>query len=196
MMVQVNSSKPSELPEPSEWEAVGHHLPIICRNAHVITYSLQLEPQQHHTDFCETCGERAYVSCPECHYLIHGAVAPDGKFALVQDEYERDMWVPPRPHKLPSYCYHCSEPYPWTVAAFQRIEQLTEGELSPQEQRDFARALKAEVEDLPDSSQAKKTIQRIAQKLSATTWEEIKDIVARTFAYWLQDATPFGPLPP
>lgn len=104
----------------------------ICMNRHCITSSADAYPQ-HQQNFCDQCGAPTIMACPECNALIRGAYEEEGVLGFF--EYD-----------VPSYCYNCGEPYPWTKAAMEAIAELV---MEDEELRDKEK--EALVSSLPDA---------------------------------------------
>lgn len=83
----------------------------ICLNGHCITESVDAYPV-HAQSFCDKCGAPTITTCPACNASIRGYYFVPG-FVTVGHNYE-----------VPSYCYSCGKPYPWTDAAIMAATEL------------------------------------------------------------------------
>ncbi len=72
----------------------------VCFNGHQITASYNASPQ-HRQDFCDNCGEQTIHECPNCSRPIRGYYDIAGVISVSKT-------------KVPSHCFECGKPYPWT----------------------------------------------------------------------------------
>ena len=81
----------------------------ICLNGHCVTSTA--EKTQLLENFCSLCGARTITHCQSCSTPIRGHYSMDN--VAIFCEYE-----------VPSYCYNCGKPYPWTESALQAAAEL------------------------------------------------------------------------
>ena len=104
----------------------------ICLNGHCITDSVDMCPQLSQK-FCQKCGAATITACPSCQASIRGDYDIPGVITI---GYK---------YKVPSYCYSCGKPYPWTQAAIDATKALIE------EEQDLTKLQQSQlVEILPD----------------------------------------------
>lgn len=84
----------------------------ICLNGHCITDSAESNPE-HKQNFCDQCGAQTITECPECNAAIRGYYHTPGVISLIG-------------YDVPSYCYNCGKPYPWTLSALESAAMLIE----------------------------------------------------------------------
>ncbi len=161
-----------------------YHTPLVCRNGHIITYSLQDAPQHTEEKFCQTCGEPAFSVCPHCKARIRGAYerGEEGEDIFGDGGVNTYFSEPPR------YCYHCGLSYPWTQRAIEKLDALAEdaANLSREERAELSAAVQDIVKDTARKGDAIDIFKRLFQKAGETFWEEAKDILARITAYCMK----------
>lgn len=143
----------------------------ICLNGHLIsTNSSNNDPNL----FCEECGNKTITCCNNCNFPIHG-------FYEIPDVISIGI-----EYKIPSYCYHCGSPYPWTQTALETAEAIIhEDELLNQEQmQQFFSCIPDLLVDTPKTKLALIRFKKFADKATAITSESLydllKDIVAES----------------
>jgi len=72
----------------------------VCMNGHMITSHVHKHPEDLRK-FCQECGEKTIVECPECSLFIPGHEDIPGL-------------AYPGPSEPPDYCHGCGSAYPWT----------------------------------------------------------------------------------
>ena len=88
----------------------------VCLNGHQITDSYNRHPE-HRQDFCDECGAKTIISCPECNAPIRG-------------EYQEERAVFAFQTPVPEHCHNCGAPYPWTQEKAE-VKKAVEKEESP-----------------------------------------------------------------
>lgn len=95
----------------------------ICLNGHQITDRATWNDTTN--EFCEKCGAKVIDSCPDCKNQINGYLKIDGVFDI------STYTVP-----VPKYCKKCGNPYPWTKAALEALDEIVElSELSEKDKQ-------------------------------------------------------------
>ena len=80
----------------------------ICKNGHV-SNSLAREYPQRNKEFCDKCGAKTIIKCPNCEKEIRG-------------QYSGTIGG----YKAPNYCINCGNPYPWIESQLQAALELAE----------------------------------------------------------------------
>lgn len=92
------------------------HVPRYCESGHYLG-DVDARQAANAPPGCGECGVAALAACPACGEHFASKLGEGG----VYDLSGRDT--------LPdNYCIHCREPFPWTVAALEALEELA-GEL-------------------------------------------------------------------
>ncbi len=94
---------------------------LICRDGHILTSCLSEDSHFLEVSYCLKCRSKTISSCPHCGKKILGCEGVEVECARsVETYYDKTMF------KLPSYCYHCAIPYPWTDAALKEVDAIIE----------------------------------------------------------------------
>lgn len=89
----------------------GYDTAQICLNGHVITGSFKAIPQ-FASKFCAKCGAESITACKECGSDIPG--------------YYRGGRITSSAIAAPAFCKHCGAAHPWTRAALEQANELTD----------------------------------------------------------------------
>jgi len=81
----------------------------ICLNGHCTCSSVDDDPE-FSQNFCKTCGAKTITECPSCNAKIRGSYNNEGSYF--------------GQYCVPSYCYNCGAPYPWTKSALDAANEL------------------------------------------------------------------------
>jgi hypothetical protein len=151
----------------------------ICENGHKVTgcYSIRAEERQ---DFCQKCGARTIIACPNCKKEIQGdRVGTDWNGNLNRLESAR----------VPSFCRNCGEPYPWTKNKIMTaIQILTEfGNLDEKEKETIEEDIANIAKDTPQAELSARRIKRIWEKCKMAGYEIIMEFASRTAAKILKN---------
>ena len=116
-----------------------YHVAQICENGHCIS-ALFDEHSSEGQAFCERCGARTIIECPSCHTKIRG--------------YE-EIGLPYH-YTVPSYCYKCGAPFPWTQSAIESAAELIreDEQLAPENQTALVASLPDIITETPKSQLA------------------------------------------
>ncbi|MCX8167307.1 MAG: DUF2321 domain-containing protein [Candidatus Micrarchaeota archaeon] len=140
----------------------------ICLNGHLITSSADIHPQ-HQEKYCSKCGEKTITECPECKTPIRGKYEVEGVISFNDD------------YKVPSYCYNCGKPYPWTESALESAKSLINEDenLTTDEKQQFVNALPDLIVESPTPKTQVSVIKfkKFIIKVAAPTGQALKDII-------------------
>ncbi len=136
----------------------------VCPNGHVANSTCQLLPGLTKT-FCERCGEKTIVACPDCRAPIRGEYT-GGDFYTIG-------------YSLPAFCHNCGHAFPWTVRAMQvAIDLATEsGKLTDLEQKQFTESVHEVTRDTPRTQVAASRMKRILEKAGKATADAVRDVL-------------------
>lgn len=84
----------------------------VCLNGHVINDGFHKYPESN-KNFCDSCGAKTIINCPNCDKSIPGELQDTGVVALGFQK------------SAPDFCKHCGEAFPWTdteEAKFLEVE--------------------------------------------------------------------------
>lgn len=73
----------------------------VCLNGHIINEGYKEYPHLNKT-FCEKCGEKTIIKCPNCNHEIPGDLQDTGIVVLGTGKSDP-----------PDYCQSCGNPFPW-----------------------------------------------------------------------------------
>lgn len=144
---------------------------LVCTNGHVVEE--KLEEQTCEMAYCEECGAENISTCPTCNTPIKG---------------EEIIGIPtfgfePEP---PKYCYKCGDPFPWTKASLEALEELAELDesLNEDDVKNLAVTAKEILSETPKTRVAaikfKKILSRAGSETATAARELFVDIVAET----------------
>lgn len=145
----------------------------ICLNGHVSNDSVGRSPQ-FNKKFCEICGEKTIVNCPQCSTPIRGDYISD------------HMIIGPSNYTPPAYCYNCGNAFPWTEAKIKATMDLVKEskKLNAVEIKEFEESIKDIVRDTPKTqlgaSRFKKILNKAGSETSHAIRETIVDIISET----------------
>lgn len=91
----------------------GYRFAALCNNGHCS--SDFLTNTNYDQRFCQKCGAEIITSCPVCGVPIRGKYYSPGFIDLTS-------------YSVPSYCYSCGKPFPWTRTALEVATILIEEE--------------------------------------------------------------------
>ncbi len=143
----------------------------VCPNGHVATSYYNSYAQQRN-QYCETCGEKTLVSCPNCEKPIRGSYRSR---ILAGGSYHR-----------PAFCQYCGNAFPWTASKLQAAEQLARelDELTEDDQKSLQENLEYLVKDTPKTqvaaSRVKKLLGKAGEGASSLFKELLTDIISET----------------
>ena len=143
-----------------------YHTAQICLNGHMINDSCDSN-SQHNQSYCDKCGEETITNCPHCNARIRGDYEEEG-ICMVGFETP-----------VPSYCYKCGKPFPWTESSLKAAKDLLEleGSLSAEELQYFDENMNSLVSDTPTSKIVATKLKLFLNKASSTIGSTLKDII-------------------
>lgn len=145
-----------------------YHIAQICLNGHMINDAYDEYPQ-HNQNFCDRCGAKTITTCPKCNTPIRGDYDTPGIC---------NFDVPP----VPSYCYNCGNPYPWTEQKLESAQELLsmETSLTQDELEYFASNMNSILVDTPKTkvvaTKLKMTLSKVAPVVGNSLRELLIDI--------------------
>ena|SRR2546426_4781414 len=83
----------------------------ICTNGHAITSFGETYPENL-MNFCKDCGNPTITQCKNCSANIRGYYHMENVGSLLG-------------YVVPSFCYNCGKPYPWTETRLDEAKKLT-----------------------------------------------------------------------
>ncbi len=144
----------------------------VCMNGHVTEE--RMEERTCEVDYCEECGAKAICECPTCGTPIKGEERFDGIVAI---GFEAEP---------PKYCYKCGDPFPWTKASLEALEELAQLDdlLDENDVKDLSVSAKEIMSETPKTKVAaikfKKILSRAGSETATAARELFVDIVAET----------------
>lgn len=90
--------------EREDWQDVMQ----VCINGHLINGSSKKYPK-YNKDYCDECGEKTIVNCPNCNKPIPGSYHKTGIVSYSD--------------KVPAICQYCGKPYPWKKSNEEEVKQ-------------------------------------------------------------------------
>ncbi|OGS27900.1 MAG: hypothetical protein A2297_07305 [Elusimicrobia bacterium RIFOXYB2_FULL_48_7] len=139
----------------------------ICLNGHLINSRMK-EAQQHNKNYCDICGKATINKCQKCDKEIHGYHHGGGN----EFSYSLD--------KVPSCCYNCGKPYPWTEAKIKATEEYIDllENLSVEEKNSLKKGIDDILAETPRTKLAIATIKKHAIKLGQTGKDIFVDLAS------------------
>lgn len=135
----------------------------VCPNGHVANSSAR-ERAASNKDYCDRCGEKTITACPDCGKNIKGDYHYDNVSGFI-------------PYNPPAFCQYCGSAFPWTKRAMEAAITLANesGDLSQDEQDQFAKSVEAITRDTPEAKVAGGRIVRLLKKMGQVTADAVKD---------------------
>jgi hypothetical protein len=135
----------------------------ICTNGHVLIDS---DPLSRDT-FCEKCGSKMLINCPNCRTSIY-TFNFDGIIFLGTPNYDR-----------PSYCKSCGKPYPWTQSALEATALILQEdkELSEQDRKNLGESLPDLISETPKTQLALIRLKKVLPVVGHFTAEALRQFV-------------------
>jgi hypothetical protein len=137
----------------------------ICENGHVINSMARGYPNSNQ-DYCDKCGAPTLMACPSCQTAIRGDYHVPGVISFSD-------------YRVPSFCYKCGEPFPWTAAALRAAEELAEEleGLTDDERESLKKSLNELVRETPNTRVAETRFKRIMKKVGKDGYESMRSIL-------------------
>lgn len=140
---------------------------LICLNGHMVNDAMEDYPEQNEK-FCSDCGAETIHQCRNCGTNIKGYYYVEGVLSLSVKE-------------PPSYCHNCGKPYPWTQASIETYKEIVNmiDKLTKDEKKRLGSSIDDLISDTPRTQLAVMTIKSLAKKISAESWDIMKEIIIR-----------------
>ena len=137
----------------------------ICLNGHVIT-SMGGSSPEFRKDYCDECGEKTIMSCPDCNNPIKGYYDDQDIFGGFH--YDR-----------PKFCDSCGHPYPWTTQQTNAAKELVDftDNLTKEEKEDLKKSIDDIIKDNANTTVAQVKLKKYASKAGTEVAKGIKDIL-------------------
>ena len=139
----------------------------VCLNGHVATPDVETHGARL-SKFCSTCGSEVITACPSCKAPIRGFYIPPGVTG-VGGVFK----------SLPSFCFQCGQPFPWTAEKIEAAKSLAD-ELENLSAEDRA-ALKIAIDDVagggPRAEAGAARLKRMLGKATTTAGKALYKIV-------------------
>jgi hypothetical protein len=128
---------------------------LICKNGHYL--------KCYDGKFCPNCGAETIDSCPNCSEKIPFL----DQSAIIQD------------YKIPSYCFKCGSPYPWTTTLLDTARTIVhEDELLQDEQiTEWCDCFPDIICQTPKTQLALIRYKKMVDKAASTTVNALKDLL-------------------
>ncbi|WP_234121179.1 DUF2321 domain-containing protein [Clostridium hydrogenum] len=151
---------------------------LICENGHLINDSMKTFPADN-SDYCEECGAKAISKCPNCNNLIESITYTKAEHIKC---FSRDIDY----MTIPAYCKYCGNPYPWTKAKIEALEETVDliDELNEDEKQQLKKAAKDISTNNPKTQvgvlKIKKYLGNVGETMRATVQKIFIDIASET----------------
>ena len=150
----------------------GYERGYVCLNGHWVNRFGDSSPEGNF-QADPACGSGVISACPECAHKIlgHRRARPSDAFAVL------DLSSAPR---VPAFCHHCGEPYPWTAAYQEAYRELMAlSPLTDAERADAQKDLDALVSETPKTPVAIARTKRVLTRLGAGIKEEAEKLLVK-----------------
>ena len=151
-------------------EGITYGNVLICMNGHLI--NAKVNDEQIPEKFCATCGDQIINKCLECGRLIKGK-------ARIESQTTPPYYYDDFPYSKPSYCIHCSKPYPWTKRAETAAIELIDfaDNLTDNEKSDLKKSIDDLLRDTPNTIVAGVKFKKYAAKAGIEIAKGLKDVL-------------------
>ena len=159
----------------------------VCENGHPITDCYNISPEKR-KKFCQECGAATITACLSCGEEIQGARIKVSQ-SWIDARSGRQKMIPEMHADVPSYCFNCGKPYPWTESKIATaIQILMEfGKLDEKEKETIEQDIKNVARDIPQAEFSAMRIKKIWEKCSRAGYEIIMEFASRTAAKVLKN---------
>lgn len=153
----------------------------ICLNGHIVNGAFQLRSQDN-KEFCPACGEKTITKCPQCKDSIQGSRFKHRSHFEQGWGEEEDYII--NPCRLPSYCYKCGKPFPWTEGKIQTAIQIFAefGGLDGEEKKTIEDDIRNISRDVPQGELSAMRIRKIWGKYGKIAYNVIMEFASKTAA--------------
>lgn len=144
---------------------MGYYLPgQACLNGHKVAGDARSEFS---SPRCSDCGQPTITACPGCNAFIRGDYETPGVSFIGVG------W------SLADYCYQCGEPYPWTKAKLNAVQELAEAidELTAFERQQIAELMPHLVQVTPRTKPAGFKVATILSNLTGQGKIALQDLM-------------------
>lgn len=133
----------------------------ICLNGHVISSS-----STNVEKYCSICGSETIDKCPNCDIPIRGNENIPGVIVVYK-------------YNVPSYCYNCGNPFPWTKSKLEALQELIDfdDQLSSDEKLFMHDNVKSLTVDVPRTKVVATKFSIFLKKAGVATSSAIRDIL-------------------
>lgn len=140
---------------------------LICENGHMINDSMRTY-SEYNKKFCDECGAKAISNCPECSAFIKGREHMDN----VIDCF---------PTPVPKYCSECGNPYPWTKAKLEAVNELVDlmDELNESEKNSLKQSALEVSSNNPKTEVGVLKIKKYLSKVGSGMADTVKEIIVQ-----------------
>ena len=142
----------------------------VCENGHQITAMYERNPERHQ-EYCDKCGSKTMTKCLQCNVEIRGYYHVPGVYVAGGTA-------------VPSHCFNCGKPYPWTenkiVTAIQMFAEF--GNLDAEEKKTIDEDIKNIAKDIPQAELSARRIKRIWAKGTKIAYSVLMEFASKTAA--------------
>lgn len=151
----------------------GYDQAQICLTGHTINSSYTVFPQ-HNKKYCDLCGAKTIIECPNCRQPIRGWYKDGSPF----QEY-----APPK------FCHNCGGIFPWTKATIEAAKELVDDleELTAEEKESYKESIDELVKESPKQELAAGRVKGYLMKAGPKIYQEFKDITAKVLSEIIKD---------
>src|SRR5258706_4156918 len=137
----------------------------ICLNGHVTT-SMAASYPQFRKQFCEECGEKTIMNCPNCNAPIKG-------------DYHMSGVIGVSDYNVPKFCDNCGQAYPWTTKQSSAAKALIEisDDLTLVEKDDFKNSIDDLIKNSPQTVVAQAKYKKYVVKTGSEIAKGLRDIL-------------------
>ena len=142
----------------------GYDVAQICLNGHVINAS-GLKYPDFNKNYYNICGVKTIMTCLNCNSSIQG---------FYHNSFQLEYFPP-------SFCHHCGQPYPWTMAKMDAAKEIASEieNISDEEKEILIKSLNYIVFDTPKTEVASFKMKKILHKAGGTAKKLFSEIVIK-----------------
>lgn len=147
----------------------------VCENGHQINAYCK-ERSQHSQNYCDKCGAKTITKCTHCDTEIRG-------------HYNVPDIISASRTAVPSHCYNCGQPYPWTenkiITAIQMFAEF--GNLDDEEKKTIEQDINNIAKDIPQAELSAMRIKRLWEKYGKVAYNVVMEFASKTTAEILKN---------
>ncbi len=134
----------------------GYDVAQICINGHPTTSALTIVPGAA-KNFCDKCGAATITACQHCEHPIRGSSTEGISLG----------------YSPPQFCENCGEPYPWTAAKLEAVNELSAllDDLSDEEKQEIEESIRELSSDTPKTPLAAAKVRRLLGKMGQDAYK-------------------------